>query len=106
MKNKQTSPELMSRRRFLQVSGRYLQLFTAMSAVGAITNFSQAGASSLLTGSKKHRFLEDLQRRQLRYFLENQTECGLMLDRQHNHAAPDLNGITSTAATGMGLIAL
>jgi hypothetical protein len=104
--SKQTSPEPMSRRRFLQVSGRYLQLFAAMSAVGAITNFPQAGASSLLTGSKKHRFLEDLQRRQLSYFIDNQTESGLMLDRQHNHAAPDLNGIISTAATGMGLIAV
>jgi hypothetical protein len=46
-----------------------------------------------------------LQERFLRYFLDNQT-AGLILDRQSNFTAPRLTGLCSTAATGMGLIAI
>ncbi len=46
------------------------------------------------------------QRLALRYFLENQTSDGLILDRQANHGPLRPHGLCSIAATGMGLIAL
>jgi hypothetical protein len=51
-------------------------------------------------------FLLQLQRQALDYFLENQAPGGLMLDRQHNHGPRRSHGLCSTAATGMGFIAL
>jgi hypothetical protein len=51
-------------------------------------------------------FLLHLQRLALTYFLDNQTTLGLILDRQSNHGPPRSQGICSTAATGMGFIAL
>ena len=51
-------------------------------------------------------FLLDLQRRALLYFVENQAPCGLILDRQANHGSARPSGTCSSAATGMGLIAL
>src|SRR5581483_7779613 len=51
-------------------------------------------------------FLLHLQRLALTYFLDNQTTLGLILDRQSNHGPPRPQGICSTAATGMGFIAL
>jgi hypothetical protein len=50
--------------------------------------------------------LSRLQRLALRYFLENQLTSGLVLDRQRNHGPRAAAGLCSTAATGMGLIAL
>jgi hypothetical protein len=47
-----------------------------------------------------------LQRLALRYFLENQLAGGLVLDRQSNHGPRAASGLCSTAATGMGLIAI
>ena len=47
-----------------------------------------------------------LQRQALRYFLDNQAPGGLVLDRQRNHGPRRRHGLCSTAATGMGLIAL
>ena len=47
-----------------------------------------------------------LQRQTLRYFLDNQRPGGLVLDRQRNHGVPQAHGWCSTAATGMGFIAL
>jgi hypothetical protein len=47
-----------------------------------------------------------LQQQALAYFLDNQTPSGLVLDRQHNHEPARPAGWVSTAATGMGLIAL
>jgi hypothetical protein len=47
-----------------------------------------------------------LQRQALRYFLDNQFPSGLVLDRQHNHGQLSMSGLCSTAATGMGCIAL
>jgi hypothetical protein len=47
-----------------------------------------------------------LQRQALQYFLDNQASNGLMLDRQRNHGPRQSSGACSTAATGMGLIAL
>jgi hypothetical protein len=47
-----------------------------------------------------------LQRLALLYFLENQLPSGLVLDRQRNHGPRAGSGLCSTAATGMGLIAL
>jgi hypothetical protein len=46
-----------------------------------------------------------LQRLALQYFLDNQ-ENGLILDRQRNHGPRSFGGLCSTAATGMGCIAL
>ena len=53
-------------------------------------------------------FLLGLQYQSLKYFLENQTADGLVLDRQANFGSPRLptHGWCSTSATGMGLIAL
>jgi hypothetical protein len=51
-------------------------------------------------------FLLGLQREALQYFLDNQAPGGLMLDRQRNHGPPVWQGWRSTAATGMGLVAL
>jgi hypothetical protein len=47
-----------------------------------------------------------LQQQALQYFLDNQVPGGLVLDRQHNHESARPAGWCSTAATGMGLIAL
>ena len=47
-----------------------------------------------------------LQRQALQYFLDNQAADGLMLDRQRNRGRRRTTGLCSTAATGMGLIAL
>ena len=51
-------------------------------------------------------FLLGLQRQALRYFLDNQTPGGLVRDRQANQGPLMPRGWCSTAATGMGLIAL
>jgi hypothetical protein len=51
-------------------------------------------------------FLLQLQKQALQYFLDNQVESGLILDRQRNAGPPHPDGICSTTATGMGLIAL
>ncbi len=46
------------------------------------------------------------QRQALQYFVDNQAPNGLILDRQSNHGPRRLHGLCSTAATGMGFIAL
>jgi hypothetical protein len=52
-------------------------------------------------------FVLDLQRQSLQYFLDNQLPAtGLVLDRQRNFAPRQHSGLISTAATGMGWIAL
>jgi hypothetical protein len=51
-------------------------------------------------------FLLQLQRQVIHYFLDNQTTGGLILDRQANHGPRRAGGLCSTAATGMGYIAL
>jgi hypothetical protein len=50
--------------------------------------------------------LDQLQREALQYFLDNQLPHGLVLDRQRNHGPRSAGGLCSTAATGMGLMAL
>ncbi|HEX5270743.1 MAG TPA: glucoamylase family protein [Gemmataceae bacterium] len=47
-----------------------------------------------------------LQRRALRYFLDNQAANGLVLDRQANHGPRRPHELCSIAATGMGFVAL
>jgi hypothetical protein len=51
-------------------------------------------------------FLLQLYRQALEYFVDNQAANGLMLDRQSNHGPRRAHGLCSTAATGMGFIAL
>jgi hypothetical protein len=51
-------------------------------------------------------FLLGLQRQSLQYFLDNQIPDGLFLDRLANHGPRRAAEWCSTAATGMGLIAL
>jgi hypothetical protein len=51
-------------------------------------------------------FLQQLQKQALQYFVDNQTANGLILDRQRNWGPPTTDGLCSTTATGMGLIAL
>lgn len=63
------------------------------------------GGVAVLTAAEQA-FLLSLQRQGLQYFLDNQSAGGLMRDRQANRAAHGLVGWCSTAATGMGLIAL
>src|ERR1700722_4092729 len=54
----------------------------------------------------ERQFLLGLQKQALRYFLDNQAPSGLLLDRQSNHGPLRRRGLCSTAATGMGMIAL
>jgi hypothetical protein len=51
-------------------------------------------------------FLLQLQKQAMQYFVDNQMANGLILDRQHNGESLQIQGLCSTAATGMGLIAL
>jgi hypothetical protein len=51
-------------------------------------------------------FLFGLQTQALQYFLDNQTDSGLVLDRQANRGTPRSAGLCSLAATGMGCIAV
>jgi hypothetical protein len=51
-------------------------------------------------------FLLQLQRQALHYFLENQTASGFVLDRQRNHGSCRAHGFCSTAASGMGFLAV
>jgi hypothetical protein len=56
--------------------------------------------------AEEHGLLLQLQQQALSYFHDNQMPCGLVLDRQHNHGPRCSHGLCSTAATGMGFIAL
>jgi hypothetical protein len=56
--------------------------------------------------AKDRDFLVRLQRQAISYFTDNQTTRGLILDRQSNYGPRRLHGLCSTAATGMGFIAL
>src|SRR6266851_10322093 len=51
-------------------------------------------------------FLLHLQTLALRYFLDNHTPDGLFPDRQRNFGPRHVGRLRSTAATGMGLIAV
>ena len=57
-------------------------------------------------GPHERAALRDLQAQFLQYFLDNQTADGLFLDRQANFGPRRAHGLCSTAATGMGFIAL
>jgi hypothetical protein len=57
-------------------------------------------------GAAERAFLSRLQAQALTYFLDNQAASGLVLDRQRNFGPRRARGLLSTAATGMGLIAL
>jgi hypothetical protein len=50
--------------------------------------------------------LRRLETQALRYFIENQLQHGLVLDRQRNFGRRKFTGLCSLSATGMGLIAL
>jgi len=50
--------------------------------------------------------LLSVQRQALQYFLDNQMPNGLVLDRQHNQGPRRAHGLCSSAATGMGFMAL
>jgi hypothetical protein len=63
------------------------------------------GTADSLTAADRALLLQ-LQRQALEYFLDNQAPSGLVLDRQHNHGPRRSHGLCSTAATGMGCIAL
>src|SRR5690349_2782305 len=54
----------------------------------------------------ERRLLLRQQQYALQYFLDNHLPGGLVLDRQRNHRPLALGGLCSTAATGMGCIAL
>lgn len=62
-------------------------------------------ASDLLSPADRA-FLTRLEAVSLQYFVDNQLATGLFLDRQGNHGPRRMQGLASTAATGMGFIAL
>jgi hypothetical protein len=72
-------------------------------ADGLPTRGSRGGAD--LPAAERALLLR-LQRQALQYFLDNQTPGGLVLDRQRNRGPRQRHGLCSTAATGMGCIAL
>ncbi len=72
---------------------------------GAVFPATAKPAGADLTPSDRA-FLLQLQRQAIEYFLDNQAANGLMLDRQSNHGPRRPHGLCSTAATGMGLVAL
>ncbi len=63
-------------------------------------------APSPAPSARDRAFLLNLQRQALRYFLDNQTAAGLMLDRQSNFGPRRRSGLCSLTATGMGFIAV
>jgi hypothetical protein len=63
------------------------------------------GGEVALTPARRD-LLAEVQARSFRYFLDNQLPNGLVLDRQSNHGPTREGGWCSTAATGMGLIAI
>lgn len=69
------------------------------------TTKSNPAPRSLLSVSERET-LKNLQEQAIRYFLENQLPNGLVLDRQANSGPLRFDGMTSTSATGMGLIAI
>ncbi len=75
---------------------------SASGAAGSVTMRSDGAALR----PADRGFLLRLQRQGVQYFLDNQTANGLMLDRQRNHGPRRPHGLCSTAATGMGFIAL
>ena len=56
--------------------------------------------------SAERQLLDALARNALGYFLENQLPHGLILDRRRNRGPRSFEGLCSTAATGMGLMAV
>src|SRR5262249_22938640 len=79
-------------------------LFPA-STSSASKDLAVPGTAETLTPADRA-FLLDLQRAALEYFLDNQVASGLIMDRQRNHGPRRPHGTCSTAATGMGLIAV
>jgi hypothetical protein len=71
----------------------------------ALRLYPEPGPDAALT-SRERAFLLHLQCLALRYFLDNQQPCGLVLDRQRNHGPRQAHGLCSLAATGMGFIGL
>jgi hypothetical protein len=66
---------------------------------------SAAAAAPEDLGPGDRALLAALQHRALRYFLDNQLPCGLVLDRQANRGPRRAQGQCSLAASGMGFIA-
>src|SRR5687768_4760197 len=65
-----------------------------------------SGSSAVNALSSADRsLLHRLQTLALQYFLDNQIDNGLVLDRQSNRGPTRGDGLCSLAATGMGLIA-
>src|SRR5262249_42758511 len=63
-------------------------------------------AEPLRLSSSERSLLLMLERRALRYFIDNQCSHGLILDRQSNFGRRRSTGLVSTSATGMGLMSL
>jgi len=105
-----------SRRRFLRRLGYGTLGGVIASALGRSrlspcssllwTSWRQPAHTGADLPSSDRALLLRLQRQALCYFLDNQVSGGLVLDRQRNHGPRHRDGLCSTAATGMGLIAL
>jgi hypothetical protein len=74
--------------------------------VGHSARGALAGDVALAPTPAERGLLVRLQCQALHYFLDNQRPSGLVLDRQSNHGPCRVHGWCSTAATGMGFIAL
>jgi hypothetical protein len=74
----------------------------------AMPGTARAGPHLTVCNSPRERdFLVALQREAITYFLDNQSpRTGLVLDRQRNFGPRLAHGLVSTAATGMGLVAV
>lgn len=68
--------------------------------------YISAGVGNPARSGSENALLLSLQRQALQYFLDNQMPNGLVLDRQDNHGPRRAHGLCSSAATGMGFIAL
>ena len=78
---------------------------TKLVATPSLFQPDSPAASGDLTAADRT-FLLALQRQMLQYFLDNQVDGGLVLDRQNNHGDQRPDGLCSLSATGMGFIAL
>jgi hypothetical protein len=84
--------------------GFTLALLTSTAVAPASAKLATASPHSLTTDQTKEISL--LEEQGIKYFLDNQIESGLMLDRQTNFAKPINTSWCSLSATGMGLIAI
>jgi len=93
-------------RPFLHSSSTIKPEETRLAEGPAVGSASPAAANGEDLAPADRLFLQQLQKQALQYFVDNQAGNGLVLDRQRNSGSLQTEGLCSTTATGMGLIAL